>query len=182
MTQPVLYIVSCGAPLARRASDGVAAAKARGWDVALIPTEAASSWIDSDGIAIDEGRLVAGQRGPHELKRAPAPDAVVVVPMTFNTLNAWATGLADTYPLATLCAALGTRTRTVAVPFAKHDLTGHPAWLASLAVLRYAGVQIVDPATGDAGNAEPVASGTGERIADEFQWSWVLDRIEPSVR
>ena len=50
--------------------------------------------------------------------------------MTFNTLNAWADGTANTYALTTLCAALGARTSTVAVPFAKHDLAGHPAWLA----------------------------------------------------
>jgi phosphopantothenoylcysteine synthetase/decarboxylase len=71
------------------------------------------------------------------VKRAPEADAVAVVPLTFNTLNAWANGNANTYPLTVLCAALGARTPAVAVPFAKHDLAGHPAWLASLAVLRY---------------------------------------------
>lgn len=103
-----------------------------------------------------------------------------MVPATFNTLNAWATGLANTYPLAALCAALGARLPIVAVPFAKHDLAGHPAWLASLAVLRYAGVTIVDPSTGDIGHAEPIASGTGDTVAAAFDWAWVLDPIEAS--
>jgi hypothetical protein len=66
----------------------------------------------------------------------------------------------------------------VAVPFAKNDLAGHPAWLASLAVLRYAGVRIVDPATGHVGFAEPIASGAGAAVAGAFRWSWVLDALD----
>lgn len=87
-----------------------------------------------------------------------------VVPMTFNTLSAWANGTANTYPLATLCAALGARTPTVAVPFAKQDLAGHPAWLASMAVPRYAGVTLVDPTTGAVGAIEPINSGGGKPL------------------
>lgn len=178
MSRPMLYIVTCGAPLASRAGDGVTEARARGWEVALIPTEAASGWIDPATIDLPEERIVTGHRGPTEQKRLPPADAIVVTPLTFNTLNAWATGIANTYPLATLCAALGARTPTVAVPFAKHDLAGHPAWLASLAVLRYAGVEIVDPGSGREGYANPIPSGTGDEIAEGFRWSWVLDDLE----
>jgi hypothetical protein len=65
----------------------------------------------------------------------------------------------------------------VAVPFAKDDLAGHPAWLASLAVLRYAGVDLVDTTTGAVGAVEPIRSGTGDQITAAFQWSWVLNRL-----
>src|ERR671911_2633722 len=99
---------------------------------------------------------------------------------TVNTLNAWANGTANTYPLVKLCAALGARIPTVAVPFAKHDLAGHPAWLASIAVLRYAGVRIIDPRFGAVGYAEPVESGTGEAVTAAFSWAWVLDRLPPA--
>jgi phosphopantothenoylcysteine synthetase/decarboxylase len=176
MSDRVLYLVICGAPLAARASDGVREARERGWTVAVIPTDAATAWIDAK--AFDDTTVITGQRQPDETKRLPPADAVAVVPMTFNTLNAWATGVASTYPLATLCAALGARLPIVAVPFAKRDLAGHPAWLASLAVLRYAGVRIVDPSTGRVGFAEPVASGTGERVAEDFRWSWVFDQLD----
>lgn len=169
-----LYLVTCGAPLAVRAAGGIREAQVRGWNVALIPTEASLAWIDTDDI---EAPILTGQRRPDQGKRLPPADAVAVVPLTFNTLSAWATGIANTYPLATLCAALGARTPTVAVPFAKHDLAGHPAWLASLAVLRYAGVHIIDPTTGNTGEAEPIQSGTGDQVADVFRWSWVLDRL-----
>lgn len=177
MNQPMLYIVSCGAPLARRVGDGIDAARTRGWDVALIPTAASDQWVDHGKVEIPAERVVTDHRTPDEAKRLPPADAIAVVPLTFNSLNAWATGLASTYPLATLCAALGAGTPTAAVPFAKHDLAGHPAWLASLAVLRYAGVQIVDPTNGALGRAEPIDSGTGDRVADDFRWSWVLDAL-----
>jgi hypothetical protein len=94
--------------------------------------------------------------------------------MTFNTLTSWANGLANTFPLTTLSAALGGGVPCTAVPFAKHDLAGHPAWLASLAVLRYAGVALIDPSNGRVGAVEPVQSGTGEQVAREFQWQWVF--------
>jgi hypothetical protein len=79
----------------------------------------------------------------------------------------------------TLCAALGARKPIVAVPFAKHDIAGHPAWLASLAVLRYAGVRLVDPSTGA---VEPVASGTGDSVSIAFQWEWVLGPVAERPR
>jgi phosphopantothenoylcysteine synthetase/decarboxylase len=178
MTSPVLYLVACGAPLASRTIDGVAEAHERGWTVAVIPTQAALAWVETD--TLDDTPVVTDHRLPDEHKQLPLANAIAVVPATFNTLNAWATGIANTYPLATLCAALGARLPIVAVPFAKHDLAGHPAWLASLAVLRYAGVQLVDPTTGHVGYAEPIQSGTGDRITQNFQWSWVLDQLHPA--
>jgi hypothetical protein len=173
-----LYIVVCGAPLASRTADGVEAARANGWDPYIIPTEAAGQWLSQQDLG--DAPIVTGNRKPDQPRRTPKADAVVVVPTTFNTLNAWANGNANTYPLTTLCAALGSRTPTVAVPFAKHDLTGHPAWLASLAVLRYAGTVVVNPHDGSTGSLMPIESGTGERVAQEFEWSWVFDRIPPS--
>lgn len=175
MTSKTLYIVVCGAPLASRAGDGVRAARAAGWDPYVIPTDAAMPWLA--GQDLGGAPVITGNRTPEEPRRTPPADAVVVVPLTFNTLNAWATGNASTYPLTTLCAALGARTPTVAVPFAKHDLAGHPAWYASLAVLRYAGVRISDPHDGATGSLEPVTSGTGEQVSATFRWEGVLQLL-----
>lgn len=176
MTNRTLYIVVCGAPLALRASDGVKAARANGWDPYVIPTEAALPWLEGQDLA--NAPVLTGNREPGEPKRTPKADAVAVVPMTFNTLNAWANGNAYTYPLTTLCAALGSRTPTVAVPFAKRDLAGHPGWLASLAVLRYAGVGICDPHDGSTSSLTALESGTGEQIANDFHWEWVLGPLD----
>lgn len=176
MTDRVLYLVVCGAPLASRTSDGVREAQERGWTVAVIPTEAASAWLDPS--SLNGTPLVGQHRLPGEAKRLPPADAVAVVPLTFNSLNAWATGIANTYPLATLCAALGRRLPIVATPFAKEDLAGHPAWLASLAVLQYAGVRLVDPISGRVGAVQPLESGTGLEVAENFRWSWILDQLD----
>ena len=177
MTRPVLYLVVSGAPLASRIGDGVREARARGWQPFVIPTEAASAWIDGQELRELDVPIVATHRQPNDEKQLPPADAVAVVPATFNTLTAWANGSANTFPLTILCAALGARLPLVAVPFAKHDLAGHPGWLASLAVLQYAGVIIVDPSTGKVGSAEPVASGTGGKVASAFQWAWVLEPL-----
>lgn len=176
MTDRTLYIVTCGAPLASRVGDGVRAAKWHGWTPYVIPTDAALAWLDGQDLA--DAAVLTGNRKPDEPKRTPKADAVAVVPATFNTINAWANGNAHTYPLTTLCAALGSRTPTVAVPFAKHDLTGHPAWLASLAVLRYAGVRILNPHDGATTTLEPIESGTGERVTAQFDWQWIFDGID----
>lgn len=180
MTDRVLYIVVCGAPLASRTPDGVREARERGWTVAVIPTEAASAWLDPS--SLNGTPVVAQHRLPGEDKRLPPADAVAVAPLTFNSLNAWVTGIANTYPLATLCAALGRRLPIVAVPFAKEDLAGHPAWLASLAVLQYAGVRTIDPISGRVGAIQPLVSGTGPEVTENFQWSWILDHLEESAQ
>jgi hypothetical protein len=176
VTDRTLYIVTCGAPLASRVGDGVRAARGHGWTPYVIPSDATLPWLDGQDLA--GAPVLTGNRKPGEPKRAPNPDAVAVVPTTFNTLNAWANGNAHTYPLTILCAALGSRTPTAAVPFAKSDLAGHPAWLASLAVLRYAGVRITDPHNGSTCYLEPIKSGSGEQVAKGFHREWVLGHFE----
>jgi hypothetical protein len=170
-----LIIVTCGAPLASRLSDGVRAARDQGWSPYLAPTDAALPWlVDQD---LGDVPVITGNRKPHEPRRTPQADAVAVVPATFHTLNAWATGIAYSYPLTTLCAALGSRTPTVAVPYASEDLTGHPAWPASLEVLRRAGVRIVDPHDGSSTSLEPMRPGTGSTVVDGFRWDWVFAQV-----
>ncbi|MFG1909014.1 flavoprotein [Kribbella sp. NPDC048928] len=176
MTDRTLYIVTCGAPLASRVKDGVRAARDRGWNPYVIPTDAARPWLEGQDLA--DTSVITGNRAPGEPKRTPPADAVAVVPTTFNTLNAWANGNANTYPLTILCAALGSHTPIAAVPFAKHDLAGHPAWLASIAVLRYAGVTVVNPRDGSTAWLEPLTSGTGDEVARRFRWEWVLRQLD----
>lgn len=43
MTEHVLYLVTCGAPLAAHVADGVQAARERGWWPAVIPTDSSLS-------------------------------------------------------------------------------------------------------------------------------------------
>lgn len=175
MIERMLYLVTCGAPLASRIRDGAREAADRGWTPVVVPTHAAKPWLEELDLSGIE--VVSEPRHPGDEKRVPAPTAIAVVPTTFNTLTSWANGLANTYPLATLCAGLGAGIPTVAVPFAKHDFTGHPAWLSSLAFLRYAGVTLIDPSTGVVNAIEPVTSGSGDAVSAAFRWSWVLDQL-----
>ncbi|MFC9692289.1 flavoprotein [Kribbella sp. NPDC056951] len=103
MTVRTLCIVVCGAPLAARTGDGVQAARTNGWDPYVIPTDAALPWLD--GQDLFDASMVTGNRAPGQAKRTPPADAVVVVPTTFNTLNAWANGNAYSYPVTVLCVA-----------------------------------------------------------------------------
>lgn len=180
MSQRTLLLVACGAPLASRLGDGVRAAYDQGWDPYVLPTDAARPWLAEQDLA--DTPVIVGNRKPTEPRRTPVADAVAVVPTTFHTLNAWATGNAYSYPLTTLCAALGSRTPIVAVPYASRELTGHPAWSASLTVLRQAGVRILDPHDGSPTSLEPMRPGTGSQVVDGFRWDWVLEQIDVAVR
>ncbi|GAA1692347.1 flavoprotein [Kribbella sp. NPDC056951] len=172
-----LLLVTCGAPLAARLEDGVRVARELGWTPYVVPTDSAMPWLDE--LDLGDVPIVVGNRTPHEPRRTPPADGVVVVPATFHTLNAWASGIASSYALTTLCAALGSRTPTVAVPYASAELTNHPAWSVSVAMLRQAGVRIVDPQTGSTESLEPVESGTRGRIVGEFRWDWVFGCLAP---
>jgi hypothetical protein len=152
-----LGIVVCGAPLASRAADlAVAAAKA-GWDVALTLTGAAEQWAGSQDLPPIE-------RGC---------DALVVCPLTFNTANKWAVGIADTSWLGVLNESLAAGLPIVAVPMVNETLWRHPAWDSTLTRLSDAGATLLDPATGDS-LPRPVPHGSGDRIAAAFDPDWVL--------
>lgn len=165
---PNLSIVVSGAPLAARANDVVGACQSRGWDVSLLVTPSAQAWL---------GETPSSSfRKPDTLK-PPRPDAIVVFPMTFNTGNKWALGIADTRPLALLAETLGAGKPCVAVPMLNESLWGHPAWARTLDVLASAGVRFVDPANGDA-VPRPLASGSGDSVTAGFDPSWVLKALQ----
>jgi len=168
---PNLSLVVCGAPLASRANDVAQVIAEAGWTVTVLATDAATGWLSVEG-----GPVVppAGFRRPDEAK-PPHPDAVVVCPMTFNTANKWALGIADTHPLSLLAESLGAGIRVVAVPFVNESLAGHPAWSESLTRLRETGVRILDPSP-DAPGA--LRSGTGGRVAADFDPRLILRELE----
>lgn len=153
-----LGIVVCGAPLASRAIDLFDAAVAAGWDVRVEFTDAASNlWPPDEDLPI--------------LSRDS--DAVIICPLTFNTANKWAAGIADTSWLGYLNELLAGELPIVAVPMVNETLWRHPAWDATLARLSTAGVRFVDPATGEI-HPRAVPHGSGDRIAEAFDPEWVL--------
>ncbi|MGL5827200.1 MAG: flavoprotein [Nocardioides sp.] len=164
---PNLTLVVCGAPLAARAKDVAEALEATGWQVTILTTAAAKSWT---GLGASEFR-------DPSTSKPPRPDAVVVCPMTFNTANKGALGIADTQPLSLLSEALGLDIPIVAVPFVGTALWHHPAWTVSLQRLRAGGVQLLDPRA-DLLELAPLASGNGDKVARDFRPARLLAMLE----
>ncbi|MGL5825091.1 MAG: flavoprotein [Nocardioides sp.] len=153
-----LGLLVCGAPLAARADDLIAAATDAGWDVAATLTDAAEQWAQPPATAAPLGRDI---------------DALLVCPLTFNTANKWAAGVSDTRSLTTLNELLNSGKPVVAVPMVNETLWRHPVWDGTLSRLSTAGVVFVDPATG-AAEAHPVAHGSGDSLAAAFDPAWAL--------
>lgn len=83
---------------------------------------------------------------PGEAPALPPADVVVVAPATFNTINKWATGIADTFAASLLCELMGFDVPMLAVPLLKDTLARHVAFHHSLEVLRSMGVRVLfDP-------------------------------------
>ncbi|WP_203923747.1 flavoprotein [Rugosimonospora africana] len=170
----LVTLVVCGAPLASRTPELVGALSGKGWRVSVVGTPASAAWLDPEAIARQTGeppRL--GFHPPSRPGHPGTPDALVVCPATFNTINKAATGVNDSYALDVLCEALGTGVPVVAVPMVDDRLWRHPAWAGSLNVLRGAGVLLVDVVSGGL-VPTPVAAGTGDRVVAGFDPAWLI--------
>lgn len=146
-TRPVLYIVVCGAPPAGELPAFVRDAQAQGWDVCVIATPDGSKFIDAGNLAGLTGHPVRVRyKRPDEPDVLPPPDALVVAPATFNTVNKWALGISDTLALGLLNEAVGLRLPMVAVPWPNAALAAHPVFVRSVAALREWGITLIlDP-------------------------------------
>lgn len=132
-------------------------------------TAAATDWVnDLPSEAILAGRI--------------RPDAVICCPATFNTLNKWAAGINDSPALGVLNDAVGLGTPTLVVPMVAERLCRHPVWPTTRTFLKNAVVDILDPADG-ALSPQPreIRSGTGDRIAAEFQPRVLLEWLEDNA-
>ncbi|OEV13746.1 flavoprotein [Streptomyces nanshensis] len=145
-----LYLIACAAPPAQRVATGIRAAQTAGWDVGLILTPSAYRWAekDSDG-SLDELSELTGHPVRHEHKlpsqddALPPADAILVAPATFNTLNKWAAGHADTLALGLITEAIGLGLPLVALPYLNRAQAAHPALPRSVDFLRANGVTVL---------------------------------------
>ena len=151
----VLHLVVCAASPARAIQELVDLVQQDGWDVWVIPTPVAATWIDEVDLAVQTGHPVRSYlRHPDDPSTIPPADAVAVVPATFNTINKWAAGISDTFALGVLNEALGLGLPIVVFPYAKAPLTIHPAFDRSLDLLdgcgvRFTSVEALRPAEPD---------------------------------
>ncbi|WP_406431709.1 flavoprotein [Streptomyces sp. NBC_00631] len=169
--KPFLCLVVCAAGIAAGVGRLITAAQERGWEVGVIATPVAmNGFFDTAAAEACTGRPVrSAWRRPADPRPFPAPDAVVVAPATFNTVNKWAAGLADTLAVGTLCEALGLGVPIAVLPCVADALAAHPAYQESLTRLRALGVRFGDPCAGE-------AEADGGR--PEFAWEQALDLLE----
>ena len=92
----VLSIVVCGAGPATAIETFVKLALERGWTVQVIATPAALDFFDQAAIEALTGTPVRSQYSTPGAPRSRVPDAIVVAPATYNTINKGALGIADT--------------------------------------------------------------------------------------
>ena len=172
--KPFLYIVVCAAGIAAEMDKLITAAQDKGWDVGVIATPQGLGFIDPAAVEAQTGYPIrSAWRAPGDPRPLPPPDAIAVAPATFNTINKWAAGTADTLALGILCEAYGLGIPTAVLPRVNAAMAAHPAYQQSLERLRGMGVLF-----GSHEPHPPKASGGAER----FPWEEVLELLEPRVR
>ncbi|MCQ4213248.1 flavoprotein [Streptomyces longispororuber] len=143
-TRPFLYVIVCAAGTADGVGKLIDDAQGNGWEVGVIATPTAlGGFFDLAAVESQTGRPVrSAWRTPADPRPFPPADAVVVAPATFNTINKWAAGIADTLAVATLCEAFGAGVPVVALPCVNDQLATHPAYQDSMRRLRGMGVRL----------------------------------------
>ena len=162
----VLSIVACGAGPAEQLGTLVKQAIERGWTVQVIATPSALAFFDAAEMEALTGSPVRSVHRKPGTPRSRVPDAIVVAPATFNVLNQWALGVADSYALAVLAEQTGMGIPIVVLPAVSGPLASRPQFARSLAALRGEGVSVL---LGPGGTA-PATGGE-----DAFPWRLALD-------
>ncbi|MEU1075193.1 MULTISPECIES: flavoprotein [unclassified Streptomyces] len=146
----ILYLIACAAPPARHLDIPVRAAQQAGWDVCVILTPSAYRWATEDShgeIAALEALTAHPVRHQYKLPSQadvlPPPDALLVAPLTSNTLAKWATAVSDTLALGLITEGIGLGVPTVALPHWNSAQGAHPAIPRHIEVLREAGVTVL---------------------------------------
>src|SRR5689334_4052936 len=113
----VLTIVACGAGPATALNTCVKLAQDRGWTVQVTATPAALDFFDAAAIEEQTDSPVRSQYAKPGAPRSLVPDAILVAPATYNTINKWAQGISDTYAPGILAEATGLGVPVVVLPF-----------------------------------------------------------------
>jgi phosphopantothenoylcysteine synthetase/decarboxylase len=185
----LLYVVACGAPPAAELPTFVSWAQQQGWQVCAVVTPQASKFVDVPRLARLTGYPVRQDyKQPDEPDVLPfPPDAYVVAPATFNTVNKWASGISDTLALGLLNEGLMAGQPIIAVPFPNQALARHPAFQRSVRFLRECGVQVIfDPPAhplprADWGSADRGGADRGAGGPDLFPWAALRDALAGAV-
>ena len=127
----VLSVIVCGAGPATAIGTFVGLAQERGWRVQVIATPAALDFFDQAVIEKTTGCPVRSQYSKPGAPRSQIPDAIIVAPATFNTINKWALGISDTYALGVLAETTGLDVPVVVLPFVNTALASRAPFAAA---------------------------------------------------
>jgi hypothetical protein len=144
----VLYLIISGAPAPEGIPELVTQCRNAGWRVVVFSTPLGVRFTDPAELERLTGEPVRSDyRMPGTGKTLPSANAVLACPLTFNSVNKFAHGHADNFAIGLLCELLGYGVPITVVPHCKPQLASHPAFGASIATLRGAGVNVLfDPA------------------------------------
>ncbi|GIH27924.1 flavoprotein [Acrocarpospora phusangensis] len=167
----VLYVIVCAAGPAGDVGRLVALAQGIGWVVQIVATPSALDFIDVPALEEQTGRVVRSRyRKPHEPK-PPRAHAIIVAPATYNTINKFAQGIADTYALGLLAEAPGLGIPVVMLPFVNAGLAARTPFRRAVDELRAEGVSVlIGP-----GEFEPHSLDSDVDHIAEFPWGRTLD-------
>nr|BFE29732.1 flavoprotein [Actinomadura rugatobispora] len=167
----MLYLVCCGAPPAGYAVQAVDLARARGWDVCVIGTTAATKWLDVPALTEATGHPVrTDYKAPDEPDVLPPPTGILVAPATVNTINKWGAGICDTLALGLIVEAIGLGLPIAVIPHSNRYHAAHPMVEVNLNRLQEWGVRVV----GDIRTLHEPSQGNPEA----FPWASGLDALE----
>ena len=170
----VLTIVACGAGPATALNTCVKLAQDRGWTVQVTATPAALDFFDAATIEEQTASPVRSQYAKPGAPRSLVPDAILVAPATYNTINKWALGISDTYALGILAEAIGLEVPIVVLPFVNIALASRAPFRRSVESLRAEGVRILlGP-----GGFQPHPPRTGGNLIDGYPWHLGIDEAE----
>ncbi|MEO3811019.1 flavoprotein [Sphaerisporangium sp. B11E5] len=169
----VLYVIVCAAGPAGGVGRLVGLAQDAGWVVQIVATPSALDFIDVPALEEQTARPVRSRYRKPADPKPPRPDAVIVAPATYNTINKFAQGIADTYALGLLAEAPGLRIPVVVLPFVNTALAGRAVFRHSVARLRAEGVHVLIGAD----TFEPHTPGSGGDPADGYPWHLALSAL-----
>jgi phosphopantothenoylcysteine synthetase/decarboxylase len=169
----VLYVITCGSPVARDVGRLVSLAQKASYEVCVVPTPEGRKFLDVPALAEQTGHPVRSfYKQPDEPDLLPPADAFVVAPATVNTINKWAAGITDTLALGLLVEAYGMGLPIVAMPYTNDRMARFPAFQENIAKLSDWGIRMI---YGDEVKLFPPGMGAERR--HEFPWHLAIEAL-----
>lgn len=165
-----LTVVVTGAGPSSDIGQLITIASSHGWTSSVLATPNARAFIDEpfiEQVASTPVRWDYNGRPNGSPRAVGRPDALLVAPATFNSVNKIAAGIADNYALTTIAEQIGQGTPTLIVPFVNTAFAARRPFRQSVEMLRAEGIGVY---FGPEHGWEPHPPGTGAAKQENFPW------------